>query len=153
VLRVTSSVKVCSFCFCFLLLLAGTPWLLSPPLGCVGLTLCILHLLQGGPLGGGTLEVLERRLHVGVHNGLGFVQRPQVVVLVPEMDVALTRSASISKKVASSSKSRYSSWLPRLVAVRGRWGHTKGSVKLGYRTLSVSSPHGGSSLLPLFPLT
>ncbi|XP_073937613.1 nephrocystin-4 isoform X1 [Castor canadensis] len=63
------------------------------------------HFREGGPLGGGTLEVLERRLHVGVHNGLGFVQRPQVVVLVPEMDVALTRSASFSKKVASSSKS------------------------------------------------
>uniref|UniRef100_A0A8C9D382 Nephrocystin 4 n=1 Tax=Panthera leo TaxID=9689 RepID=A0A8C9D382_PANLE len=53
---------------------------------------------------GGTLEILERRLCVGVHNGLGFVQRPQVVVLVPEMDVALTRSASFSRKVGSSSK-------------------------------------------------
>uniref|UniRef100_A0A5F9C7B7 Nephrocystin 4 n=1 Tax=Oryctolagus cuniculus TaxID=9986 RepID=A0A5F9C7B7_RABIT len=55
--------------------------------------------------GGGTLEVRERRLHVGVHNGLGFVQRPQVVVLVPAMDVALTRSASFSRKLSSSSKS------------------------------------------------
>lgn len=44
---------------------------------------------------------------MGVHNGLGFVQRPQVVVLVPEMDVALTRSASFSRKVVSSSKTRY----------------------------------------------
>ncbi|XP_039109178.1 nephrocystin-4 isoform X2 [Hyaena hyaena] len=60
---------------------------------------------KGIPLdGGGALEILERRLHVGVHNGLGFVQRPQVVVLVPEMDVALTRSASFSRKVGSSSK-------------------------------------------------
>uniref|UniRef100_A0A2K5ZJM4 Nephrocystin 4 n=1 Tax=Mandrillus leucophaeus TaxID=9568 RepID=A0A2K5ZJM4_MANLE len=57
-----------------------------------------------GPLDGGGLEILERRLRVGVHNGLGFVQRPQVVVLVPEMDVALTRSASFSRKVVSSSK-------------------------------------------------
>ncbi|XP_019515908.1 PREDICTED: nephrocystin-4 [Hipposideros armiger] len=56
------------------------------------------------PLDAGTLEVLERRLHVGVHNGLGFVQRPQVVVLVPEMEVALSRSASFSRKVGSSSK-------------------------------------------------
>ncbi|XP_008046771.1 nephrocystin-4 [Carlito syrichta] len=63
------------------------------------------HFREGcGLLDGGTLEVLERRLHVGVHNGLGFVQRPQVVVLVPEMDVTLTRSASFSKKVGSSSK-------------------------------------------------
>ncbi|XP_023555227.1 nephrocystin-4 isoform X2 [Octodon degus] len=58
----------------------------------------------GGPLDCGALEVLERRLHVGVHNGLGFVQRPQVVVLVPEMDLALTRSASFSRKVSSSSR-------------------------------------------------
>ncbi|KAM5268806.1 nephrocystin-4 isoform 4-T11 [Hipposideros larvatus] len=56
------------------------------------------------PLDAGALEVLERRLHVGVHNGLGFVQRPQVVVLVPEMEVALSRSASFSRKVGSSSK-------------------------------------------------
>ncbi|XP_047647189.1 nephrocystin-4 isoform X3 [Phacochoerus africanus] len=58
----------------------------------------------GSPLDGSALEILERRLCVGVHNGLGFVQRPQVVVLVPEMDVALTRSASFSRKVGSSSK-------------------------------------------------
>nr|XP_045005967.1 nephrocystin-4 isoform X3 [Jaculus jaculus] len=64
------------------------------------------HFREGGcMLDGGTLEVLERRLHVCVHNGLGFVQRPQVVVLVPEMDVALTRSASFSKRVSISSKS------------------------------------------------
>lgn len=52
----------------------------------------------------GTLEVLERRLHVCVHNGLGFVHRPQVVVLVPETDLALTRTASISRRVSASSK-------------------------------------------------
>ncbi|KAM4872565.1 nephrocystin-4 isoform 2-T2 [Thomomys bottae] len=63
------------------------------------------HFREGGPMDAGSLEVLERRLHVGVHNGLGFLQRPQVVVLVPEMDVVLTRSASFSKKVGSSSKS------------------------------------------------
>ncbi|XP_032350936.1 LOW QUALITY PROTEIN: nephrocystin-4 [Camelus ferus] len=57
-----------------------------------------------GPLDGSALEILERRLRVGVHNGLGFVQRPQVLVLVPEMEVALTRSASFSRKVGSSSK-------------------------------------------------
>uniref|UniRef100_M3Y723 Nephrocystin 4 n=1 Tax=Mustela putorius furo TaxID=9669 RepID=M3Y723_MUSPF len=60
---------------------------------------------EGGvPLDSSALEILERRLCVGVHNGLGFVQRPQVVVLVPELDVALTRSASFSRKVGSSSK-------------------------------------------------
>lgn len=76
--------------------------------GHAGLFLCIPCLLQGaGLLDGGTLEVLERRLHVCVHNGLGFVHRPQVVVLVPEMDVALTRSASFSRRVSASSKNRY----------------------------------------------
>ncbi|XP_059230227.1 nephrocystin-4 isoform X4 [Mustela nigripes] len=63
------------------------------------------HFREGGvPLDSSALEILERRLCVGVHNGLGFVQRPQVVVLVPELDVALTRSASFSRKVGSSSK-------------------------------------------------
>lgn len=70
--------------------------------------LCTLCLSQGvSLLDGSTLEVLERRLHVCVHNGLGFVNRPQVAVLVPEMDVALTRSASFSRRVSSSSKNRY----------------------------------------------
>lgn len=55
---------------------------------------------------------------MGVHNGLGFVQRPQVVVLVPEMEVALTRSASFSRKVVSSSKARYS---PRGPESRPPW--------------------------------
>lgn len=64
-------------------------------------------------LDSGTLEVLERRLHVCVHNGLGFVHRPQVVVLVPEMDMALTRSASFSRRISASSKNRYLP-MPRL---------------------------------------
>ncbi|XP_058408724.1 nephrocystin-4 isoform X3 [Diceros bicornis minor] len=59
---------------------------------------------EGSPLDDSALEILERRLCVGVHNGLGFVQRPQVVVLLPEMEVAVTRSASFSRKVESSSK-------------------------------------------------
>ncbi|KAF6110355.1 nephrocystin 4 [Phyllostomus discolor] len=58
----------------------------------------------GGPLDGGALEISERRLCVGVHSGLGFVHRPQVMVLVPEREVALTRSASFSRKVGPSSK-------------------------------------------------
>lgn len=72
-----------------------------------GLILSVVCFLQGGsPLDGGALQVLERRLSVGVHNGLCFVQRPQVVVLVPEGEVALARSASFSRKVVSS-KARY----------------------------------------------
>ncbi|NXS76141.1 NPHP4 protein, partial [Pandion haliaetus] len=37
---------------------------------------------------GDGVAVRERRLHVGVHNGLRFVQAPQVAVLVPEAEVA-----------------------------------------------------------------
>lgn len=37
---------------------------------------------------GDRLMVRERRLHVGVHNGLRFVQAPQVAVLVPEAEAA-----------------------------------------------------------------
>ncbi|KAM6336525.1 nephrocystin-4 [Alca torda] len=37
---------------------------------------------------GDGLAVRERRLHVGVHNGLRFVQVPQVAVLVPEAEAA-----------------------------------------------------------------
>ncbi|XP_066230978.1 nephrocystin-4 [Saccopteryx leptura] len=63
------------------------------------------HFREGAsPLDGSALEILERRLCVGVHNGLGFVQRPQVMVLVPEGEVALARSASFSRRVGSSSK-------------------------------------------------
>lgn len=61
---------------------------------------------------------MERRLCVGVHNGLGFVQRPQVVVLVPELEVALTHSASFSRKVGASSKARY---FPRGPRSRSAW--------------------------------
>nr|XP_030736300.1 nephrocystin-4 isoform X15 [Globicephala melas] len=60
----------------------------------------------GSPLDSGALEILERRLCVGVHNGLGFVQRPQVVVLVPELEAALTPSASFRRRVGASSKAR-----------------------------------------------
>ncbi|KAM8791790.1 nephrocystin-4 [Rhynchonycteris naso] len=63
------------------------------------------HFREGAsPLDSSALEILERRLCVGVHNGLGFVQRPQVMVLVPEGEVALVRSTSFSRRVGSSSK-------------------------------------------------
>lgn len=79
----------------------------NPCASAQGLILSAVCFLQGGsPLDGSALQVLERRLSVGVHNGLCFVQRPQVVVLVPEGEVALARSASFSRKVVSS-KARY----------------------------------------------
>uniref|UniRef100_A0A452HX64 Uncharacterized protein n=1 Tax=Gopherus agassizii TaxID=38772 RepID=A0A452HX64_9SAUR len=48
--------------------------------------------------------IQERRLHIGVHNGLCFVQTPQVVVLVPEGEVARGRSASFHRKQGLSAK-------------------------------------------------
>ncbi|XP_054996166.1 nephrocystin-4 [Sorex araneus] len=53
---------------------------------------------------GGALEIQERRLHVGAHSGLGFVHRPQVLVLLPEREVALTRSASGGGRPGASAK-------------------------------------------------
>uniref|UniRef100_A0A663DVK1 Nephrocystin 4 n=1 Tax=Aquila chrysaetos chrysaetos TaxID=223781 RepID=A0A663DVK1_AQUCH len=46
---------------------------------------------------GDGVAVRERRLHVGVHNGLRFVQAPQVAVLVPEAEVVRGGSASPSR--------------------------------------------------------
>ncbi|XP_028596282.2 nephrocystin-4 isoform X3 [Podarcis muralis] len=49
-------------------------------------------------LDGNTLAVQERRLHIGVHNGFCFVQPPQVVVVVPEAEVARGRTGSLQRK-------------------------------------------------------
>ncbi|XP_074874264.1 nephrocystin-4 isoform X2 [Carettochelys insculpta] len=48
--------------------------------------------------------IQERRLHIGVHNGLRFVQTPQVAVVVPETEVARGRSASFHRKQGPSAK-------------------------------------------------
>ncbi|NXG73381.1 NPHP4 protein, partial [Baryphthengus martii] len=55
---------------------------------------------------GDGLVVRERRLHVGVHNGLRFVQVPQVAVLVPEPTGAALLAASVLPTAASSSRCR-----------------------------------------------
>lgn len=36
---------------------------------------------HSGPESSAVVVIQERRLHVGVHNGWGFLERPQVVVL------------------------------------------------------------------------
>ncbi|XP_050765301.1 nephrocystin-4 [Gymnogyps californianus] len=47
------------------------------------------RLLQANAMPDGDgMAVRERRLHIGVHNGLRFIQAPQVAVLVPEAEVA-----------------------------------------------------------------
>lgn len=58
---------------------------LVPP-RCLSWKTCLLQ-ANAAPDGSGVV-VRERRLHVGVHNGLRFVQVPQVAVLVPEAEVA-----------------------------------------------------------------
>ncbi|XP_015737984.1 nephrocystin-4 isoform X2 [Coturnix japonica] len=49
---------------------------------------------------GSTLCVQERRLHVGVHNGLRFVQPPQVAMLQPASEVAKGQSTSPTDSAA-----------------------------------------------------
>uniref|UniRef100_K7F997 Nephrocystin 4 n=1 Tax=Pelodiscus sinensis TaxID=13735 RepID=K7F997_PELSI len=53
---------------------------------------------------GSGVVIQERRLHVGVHNGFCFVQAPQVVVVVPQAEVARGRSASVHRKRGPSAK-------------------------------------------------
>lgn len=100
----------------------------------------------GGPLDGGALEISERRLCVGVHSGLGFVHRPQVMVLVPEREVALTRSASFSRKAGSSSRARYSPGA-RVPPPGGR-----GSEQAPTRNEVVPARGARSLPVPAFPL-
>ncbi|XP_072887786.1 nephrocystin-4 [Hemitrygon akajei] len=50
---------------------------------------------------GSTIVIEERRLHVGVHNGLCYVQKPQVVVLIP--GTMQGKSGNISKSLLKKS--------------------------------------------------
>ncbi|XP_051895558.1 nephrocystin-4 [Pristis pectinata] len=50
---------------------------------------------------GSTVVIQERRLHVGVHNGLCYVQKPQVVVLIP--GTMQGKSGNISKSLLKKS--------------------------------------------------
>lgn len=63
-------------------------------------------------LSGNLVAIQERRLHIGVHNGLCFVQTPQVAVLVPEAEAIRGRS---DKKQGSSAKFRYKAEGPLVV--------------------------------------
>ncbi|KAM3920977.1 nephrocystin-4 [Leptodactylus fuscus] len=61
---------------------------------------------KGHPGDGTPVVIQERRLHVGVHNGWGFVQQPQVVVVVPEMKLIRAQSTlSLKKKQANNQSS------------------------------------------------
>nr|XP_031362508.1 nephrocystin-4 [Lonchura striata domestica] len=59
------------------------------------------RLLQANTaLDGEEVVVRERRLHVGVHNGLRFVQAPQVAVLVPEAELSPGRCQGVPRSGA-----------------------------------------------------
>ncbi|KAG8568686.1 hypothetical protein GDO81_014109 [Engystomops pustulosus] len=61
--------------------------------------------LKGHPVDGTAVVIQERRLHIGVHNGWGFVQQPQVVVVVPEAKMIRAQSTLSLKKKQSSNQS------------------------------------------------
>ncbi|KAI1892585.1 hypothetical protein AGOR_G00135100 [Albula goreensis] len=50
---------------------------------------------------GSVVVIQERRLHVGVHNGWGFLERPQVVVVEPEPEGGRGRSSRLSSSALS----------------------------------------------------
>ncbi|XP_056400464.1 nephrocystin-4 [Hyla sarda] len=63
------------------------------------------RLPKGHPMDGTAVVIQERRLHIGVHNGWGFVQQPQVVVVLPEARMMRTQSNLSLKKKQSNSQS------------------------------------------------
>ncbi|MGH0136436.1 UNVERIFIED_CONTAM: hypothetical protein FKN15_066202 [Acipenser sinensis] len=50
---------------------------------------------------GNSVVIQERRLHIAVHNGWGFVDKPQVVVVEPEAEGARGRTGSFIKRQGS----------------------------------------------------
>ncbi|XP_029292047.1 nephrocystin-4 isoform X2 [Cottoperca gobio] len=74
---------------------------------------------QPGPEGTlRTVVVQERRLHVGVHNGWCFLDKPQVVVLEPQASAARGRSDSSSKRSTLVKDSSATSSLPQMLGLR-----------------------------------
>ncbi|KAG7472796.1 hypothetical protein MATL_G00112680 [Megalops atlanticus] len=66
---------------------------------------------------GSAVVIQERRLHVGVHNGWGFLERPQVVVVEPEAEGSRGRSGSFRQGSLSRLSSSSS---PHVLALRSR---------------------------------
>ncbi|XP_073417892.1 nephrocystin-4 isoform X1 [Dendrobates tinctorius] len=60
---------------------------------------------KGHPIDWTPVVIQERRLHIGVHNGWGFVQQPQVVVVVPEARIMRTPSMRSLKMKQSNNQS------------------------------------------------
>ncbi|KAM4703137.1 nephrocystin-4 [Rhinophrynus dorsalis] len=56
------------------------------------------RLPKDNSMDGASVLIQERRLHVGVHNGWRFVQKPQIVVVVPETSVIRGHATGSLKK-------------------------------------------------------
>ncbi|XP_041859708.1 nephrocystin-4 isoform X2 [Melanotaenia boesemani] len=65
-----------------------------------------------------TVVIQERRLHVGVHNGWCFLEKPQVVVLEPLASGVRGRVNSASKKSTLVKDSSATSSLPQMLGLR-----------------------------------
>eukprot|EP00064_Thunnus_orientalis_P011112 superscaffoldBa00001572_g11142 len=65
-----------------------------------------------------TVVIQERRLHVGVHNGWCFLEKPQVVVLEPLASGVRGRADSTSKQSTLAKDSSATSSLPQMLALR-----------------------------------
>ncbi|XP_023120298.2 nephrocystin-4 isoform X2 [Amphiprion ocellaris] len=65
-----------------------------------------------------TVAIQERRLHVGVHNGWCFLDKPQVVVLEPVASALRGRTGSASKQSTLVKDSSASSSLPQMLGLR-----------------------------------
>uniref|UniRef100_A0A8C4E689 Nephrocystin-4 n=1 Tax=Dicentrarchus labrax TaxID=13489 RepID=A0A8C4E689_DICLA len=77
------------------------------------------HNTQPGPEGTlRTVVIQERRLHVGVHNGWCFLDKPQVVVLEPIASGARGRADSASKQSTLVKESSLTSSLPQTLGLR-----------------------------------
>ncbi|KAM7404388.1 hypothetical protein PAMP_011736 [Pampus punctatissimus] len=65
-----------------------------------------------------TVVIQERRLHVGVHNGWCFLDKPQVVVLEPLASGGRARADSTSKQSSLTKDSSATSSLPQTLGLR-----------------------------------
>ncbi|KAM7410975.1 hypothetical protein PAMA_021103 [Pampus argenteus] len=65
-----------------------------------------------------TVVIQERRLHVGVHNGWCFLDKPQVVVLEPLVSGGRARADSTSKQSSLTRDSSATSSLPQTLGLR-----------------------------------
>ncbi|XP_015192646.2 nephrocystin-4 isoform X1 [Lepisosteus oculatus] len=95
---------------------------------------------------GNEVVVLERRLHVGIHNGWGFLHRPQVVVLDPEPEEARGGTGSFRGRQGSltklSSSVRHALVLRSYLPLKGMVNHPAFGIVFQLEYV-FSAPVGG----------